>query len=256
MHYYKRNIGDYHKKAGRLTMLQHGAYTLLMDACYDREKFPTKEDAIEWLWANTQEEIAAIDFVLKKFFTEIDGVFVQHRIESELSNYAKNAETNKRIALEREEKRRLKSTKRAQSVDDSNTERHLTTNQEPLTTNQELDKDTRGDESPKQEAAFSAKSDIRPSLVKDLYNDMFPELSAWRAANSKRETRLRTFIKSRQKDVGQFNMAELESYFIYIKNNCQWMLEKQNGYNAKNIDFFLSEKCWAGVYEGTYKADQ
>ena len=142
MHYYKRNIGDYHKKAGRLTMLQHGAYTLLMDACYDREKFPTKEDAIEWLWANTPEEIAAIDFVLKKFFTEVDGVFVQFRIESELGNYTKNAETNKRIAIEREEKRRVKSTKRTQTVDDSNTNRHLTTNQEPLTKNQEPVKET------------------------------------------------------------------------------------------------------------------
>jgi uncharacterized protein YdaU (DUF1376 family) len=46
MHYYKRNLGDYAKKTGRLTMLQHGAYTLLIDSCYDREKFPTLEQAI------------------------------------------------------------------------------------------------------------------------------------------------------------------------------------------------------------------
>ncbi len=57
MHYYKKNIGDYHKKAGRLTMLQHGAYTLLMDSCYDREEFPTLEQAIEWVWASTTEEV-------------------------------------------------------------------------------------------------------------------------------------------------------------------------------------------------------
>lgn len=68
MHYFKRNIGDYHKKAGRLTMLQHGAYTLLMDACYDRERFPTLEDAIDWCWASSDEEIAAVKFVLGKFF--------------------------------------------------------------------------------------------------------------------------------------------------------------------------------------------
>ena len=41
MHYYKRNLGDYAKKAGRLSMLEHGSYTLLIDACYDRERFPT-----------------------------------------------------------------------------------------------------------------------------------------------------------------------------------------------------------------------
>ena len=43
MHYFKFNIGDYHKKAGRLSMLQHGAYTLLIHACYDREKFLQKK---------------------------------------------------------------------------------------------------------------------------------------------------------------------------------------------------------------------
>lgn len=32
MHHYRRNIGDYHKKAGRLSILQHGVYNLL-DAC-------------------------------------------------------------------------------------------------------------------------------------------------------------------------------------------------------------------------------
>jgi uncharacterized protein YdaU (DUF1376 family) len=49
MHYYKRNLGDYAKKAGRLTMLQHGAYTLpLIDSCYDRESSSTLEQAIDW----------------------------------------------------------------------------------------------------------------------------------------------------------------------------------------------------------------
>jgi len=127
MHYYKKNIGDYHKKAGRLTMLQHGAYTLLIDSCYDREQFPTMEEAIDWLWASSKEEIEAVEFVLSKFFTLNDGVFVQNHIEEDLDKYHKNAETNKRIALEREAKRRDKRTKRAQTVNES------PPNQEPLT---------------------------------------------------------------------------------------------------------------------------
>jgi uncharacterized protein YdaU (DUF1376 family) len=59
---------DYHRKAGRLNILQHGVYNLLMDACYDREAFPTEAQAIDWVWAETDEEIAAVKFVLKKFF--------------------------------------------------------------------------------------------------------------------------------------------------------------------------------------------
>ena len=67
VHYYKRNIGDYHKKAGRLSILEHGAYTLLMDACYDREQFPTYDEAIDWTWASSNEEIEAVEFVLPPF---------------------------------------------------------------------------------------------------------------------------------------------------------------------------------------------
>lgn len=131
MHYYKKNIGDYHKKAGRLSMLQHGSYTLLIDSCYDREEFPTIEQAIEWTWASSDEEIAAVNFVLGRFFTLEDGIYTQNRIKEELANYHKNAATNKKIAQDREAKRKLNKTKRTRTVNES------PPNQEPRTTNQE-----------------------------------------------------------------------------------------------------------------------
>jgi uncharacterized protein YdaU (DUF1376 family) len=130
MHYYKRNLGDYAKKAGRLTMLQHGAYTLLIDSCYDREVFPTLEQALEWTWASTEAEVEAVKFVLSRFFVlDKEGCFVQDRILQELLHYHKNADTNKRIADEREAKRRENSTKRVQVVDEA------TPNHKPLTIN-------------------------------------------------------------------------------------------------------------------------
>jgi uncharacterized protein YdaU (DUF1376 family) len=141
MHYYKRNIGDYHKKAGRLSILEHGAYTLLIDACYDREQFPTEQQAIEWTWARTEDEISAVRFVLSKFFHLQDGVYVQTRIHEEVSKYHENAITNKRIAIEREEKRKNSkerfSTNRAQSVDEPPPNQEpRTTNHKPVTKNQ------------------------------------------------------------------------------------------------------------------------
>lgn len=151
MHYYKRDIGDYHTKAGRLSMLEHGSYTLLMDSCYDRERFPTLDEAIEWTWARTEQEIEAVKFVLSRFFELRDGVYVQKRIEEELARYKRNAEINARIAKEREEKR----TKRARSVDEPSPAENeappnqelRTINQEPLIKNQEpkKEKPTRGD---------------------------------------------------------------------------------------------------------------
>lgn len=147
MHYYKKNIGDYHKKAGRLSMLEHGAYTLLLDACYDRERFPTMDDAMDWAWARTDAEKDAVKFVLSKFFTLSDGVYVQERVAEEIEKYHSTATTNARIAKEREENRRNKPkpyTKRARIVNEPSPDSHeappnqepLTINQEPLTNNQ------------------------------------------------------------------------------------------------------------------------
>lgn len=243
MHYYKRNIGDYHKKAGRLTMLQHGAYTLLMDACYDREKFPTRDEAIEWLWASSAEDIAAIDFVLGKFFIETNGVFVQKRIELEVENYTKNAETNRRIALEREQKRRDANTKRAQKVNGASTKHHLTTNQEPLTTNQEPVKDN------------SDKSLINHQQVVDCYHDVMPMLAKVAVVSDKRKTAIRNFFKKRTKELGyQFTQDNFRSYLEYIVANCKWMLhDRPNGaggfWKAKNFDYILTDNCYIAVKE-------
>jgi len=134
MHYYKRNLGDYAKKAGRLTMLQHGAYNLLLDACYDREAFPTMAEALEWTWASSQAEIEAVTFVLSRFFVLDDkGQYIQERIQDELANYHANAETNKRIAIEREAKRKGNSTNRAPSVyEPPPNHKPITNNQEPV----------------------------------------------------------------------------------------------------------------------------
>lgn len=140
MHYYKRNLGDYAKKAGRLTMLEHGAYNQLLDAIYDREEFPTLEQALDWTWARDESEITAVKFVLSKFFeAQEDGRYVQNRIKEELEAYKSKAENNARIAKEREEKR--KNGKR--SANDSSPSVHETCgkeheaspNHKPLTNN-------------------------------------------------------------------------------------------------------------------------
>lgn len=130
MHYFKMNIGDYAKKAGRLSMIEHGAYTLLMHACYDRELFPTLEDAIDWCWARTDEEKNAVEFVLGKFFDLVDGVYVQNRIHEEIDKYHENAQTNQRIATERENKRKVKTRTVNESCESVN---EAPPNQEPRT---------------------------------------------------------------------------------------------------------------------------
>ena len=131
MHYFKFNIGDYHKKAGRLSMLEHGAYTLLIHACYDRERFPTEEEALDWCWARTDDEVQAVKFVLRKFFEEQDGRFYQKRIEDEITNFHEKSEKNREIALKREADRRTKREEKNTKRGESSTKREPNAHEAP-----------------------------------------------------------------------------------------------------------------------------
>lgn len=148
MHYYKKNLGDYAKKAGRLSILQHGVYNLLLDACYDRESFPTREEAIDWVWASTSEEIEAVEFVLRRFFElQEDGKYVQNRIKEELNEYlkfcAEQSEKAKKGGRPRKASGKDKKPGGFTNEPDGNPaasqrgqNKTLTTNHKPLTTNQ------------------------------------------------------------------------------------------------------------------------
>ena len=88
MNYYNRHIGDYAAKTGHLSIIEHGIYTLLIDAYYNRERGPTKAEAIRWSRAKSADELASLDAILDEFFVCIDGVYVQSRIEQEFEKWA------------------------------------------------------------------------------------------------------------------------------------------------------------------------
>lgn len=154
MHYYKRNLGDYSKKAGRLSILQHGVYNLLLDACYDREKFPTREEAIDWTWAASKEELEAVDLVLRKFFEEDEnGVFIQSRIKEELEAYWKRCGQNRKNRSSENNDESLENGDDLFSSGEGNDENsNATINHKPLTTNQE----------PKEDKKTSSRQKTKP----------------------------------------------------------------------------------------------
>lgn len=123
MYWYKNDVGKYAKKAGRLSALQHGVYTLLRNACYDRESFPTMAEAIEWAWLSSPEEIAAIEFVLTKLFDLVDAVYIERDIEIDLAEYHQKRLTNKAIAIQREANRRKPGNKSSTTRTRQNTNR-------------------------------------------------------------------------------------------------------------------------------------
>lgn len=257
MHYYKRHIGDYAKKAGRLSLLEHGAYTLLIDACYDRERFPTMDEAIEWAWARTDDEREAVRFVLARFFDLQDGLYVQKRIAEEVAAYHATSEINRRIATQREEKRREK----ARSVHGASPHDHgAPPNHEPLTTNHEpVDK----------ESTSAAKlPTCKASAVIDLYHEILPELPSVRLETADRKRAIRKLwqwvLTSRKSDgTRRAESAEdalqwVRGYFARAREN-DFLMGRiaRVGDHANwrcDLDFLLTDKGMKHVIEKTLEA--
>jgi len=254
MHYYKRNLGDYAKKAGRLTMLQHGAYTLLIDSCYDREIFPTLEQALEWTWASTEAEIEAVKFVLSRFFKlDDDGKYMQERILAELLDYHAKADVNKRIALERETKRREKSTNRAQPVNEA------PPNQEPLTTNHKPRTINQEPETKNQDIDKPAKSGLPTAPYRqiiDLYHEILPELPRVIVETEDRKRLVKSFwcwvltsnkaSGARRAETAAEAIEYCKIYFELVRGNDFVMGRTERSKDHRNwkasIDYLLSDK--------------
>lgn len=85
MNYYEKHLGDYAKDAGHLSMLEHGAYNLLIDRYYASEAGIPAEAAYDFSRAHSKIERQATDKVLKQFFILVDGVWKKNRIEEEIA---------------------------------------------------------------------------------------------------------------------------------------------------------------------------
>lgn len=88
MHYYQRHLGDYAKDTKHLTMLEHGAYTLLLDWSYGSEE-PLPEDirkVYRIAGAANAAERRAVDAVVKEFFPTAAGRR-NRRVELEIKEY-------------------------------------------------------------------------------------------------------------------------------------------------------------------------
>ncbi|MBA3774660.1 MAG: DUF1376 domain-containing protein [Ramlibacter sp.] len=117
MNFYKHHLGDYAAATSHLTWDEDCAYRRLLDQYYKREAaIPADpKDACRWIRATSARQRKAVESVLHEFFTlEADG-WHQKRCDEEIVQANAQAETNKRIADDREARRK------ARFVNDSST---------------------------------------------------------------------------------------------------------------------------------------
>jgi uncharacterized protein YdaU (DUF1376 family) len=141
LNFYKHYIGDFQRDTGHLSLTERGAYLCLIHHYYATEKpLPNDLDALCRIAGAVSKVDRAAVKVAIGFFEPVASGLMHARIEAELEKAGEISNTNRAIALAREEKRRTEkakrteheqSTKRAQSV--PRTEHEQSTNQTPDT---------------------------------------------------------------------------------------------------------------------------
>ena len=145
MNYYKFNIGDYAAATAHLSFLEDCAYRRLIDLYYSKEQ-PIPADtakACRLVRATSKDERAAVQTVLAEFFTETPGGWTHGRCDADIDAYQQKAESN-RVAGKKGGRPKKQTNldesgnpEKTQMVSENNPNETLTTNQEPLTNNQE-----------------------------------------------------------------------------------------------------------------------
>lgn len=110
MNFYKHHLGDYAAATSHLTWDEDCAYRRLLDQYYKREAaIPADiKEACRWVRATSAAQRKAVESVLSEFFVLGPDGWRQKRCDEEIAQANLQAETNKRIAEEREAKRKAR----------------------------------------------------------------------------------------------------------------------------------------------------
>ena len=111
MNFFKLYVGDYQRDTGALSIAEHGAYFLMLQYHYATEKpLPTGKELYRLLRCESKADRAAVDAVVKLYWSETDGGLVNGRSSIEIAKASEQAETNRRIAQAREDARKAQRT--------------------------------------------------------------------------------------------------------------------------------------------------
>lgn len=159
MNYYQHHIGDFNNATRHLSLVERAIYRDLLDMYYDTEKAidaSNMDRLARRLQCITNEQIAALNYILDEFFILQDGAYLNNRCEREIAEFhgkrkqasdAGKASAKKRAA-KKQQPQNNGSSDNEQSNDDNSTDVEQasnenltdvqpTNNHKPLTNNQE-----------------------------------------------------------------------------------------------------------------------
>lgn len=252
MNYYKRHLGDYAKKCGHLSLSEHGAYCLILDAYYDREQGPTRAEALRFARAHSADEIAAVDSVLGEFFTLADDRYTQNRVEEELAAFRQRRDMNRLLGAKGGEAKAKRSSSDSLSKTLSDPLANDKPSHKPLAISQ---KDQEPPIVPHAGDASASASDH--AAILDSYHATLPACQRIEVLNPKRKRRLAAAIKlAKQVCASQGWEYVPDQFWPAYWTQCaadKWMRgEVPNPNNPawkQNLDVLLAEDRFAGVMD-------
>lgn len=266
MHYYKFSIGDYAAATRHLSMLEHGAYRLLLDLYYTSEQ-PIPLDmkaAARKAGARTKDEVQAVETILREFFTETESGWTHARCDSEIAAFKAKTETNRAVGrLGGRPKKETQTVsdgnqEKTQTVSENNPQETLTTNQEPLTINQlkELEPSVlveTGVSTPGPDPDFESETVVQIDRVPyqkivDLYHEVLPELRMVVKLSPARQASIRQRWKHDLPD-----LDEWRKYFEHVRGSAFLMGKAQaERHWEADFDFLINGTNAIKIVEGKY----
>jgi uncharacterized protein YdaU (DUF1376 family) len=238
MIWYSFYPADYARDTAHLTMVEHGAYRLLLDHCYmTGNPLPANEMHLHRICrAFAAEEQNALHAVLHQFFTLTDEGWIHERVQSELAKSGEISEKRRQAANLRH-KNAERNNANADANADANAQQmniqsqSQSQSQSQKQTNKEKIKD-------KQQAARATRSNFsKPSDVDEkVWNDWLQHRKLKKAVVTE------TVLKTIQREASQAGITlqdALETMCArgWVGFKAEWM-RSNNGKPAQNLEAF------------------
>lgn len=98
MNFFKLYIGDYQRDTGALSLLEHGAYMVMLQHFYATEKpLPVGRELYRLLRCETKADRQAVDSVVDKFWQIVDDGLINLRSQEEIAKAEHQRTVNREI---------------------------------------------------------------------------------------------------------------------------------------------------------------
>lgn len=266
MNFYKHHIGDYAQATAHLSFVEDAAYSRLIRKYYaDERPLPSDLKAVQRLvGARTREEKDAVASILEEFFQQREDGWHNKRCDAELAKANAQADTNRRIAEERETRKRER-LKHESLHESSNAPVHdsLSSREPSQTPDSRLQTGI-----PVSPDGLVGGTDLPPcpfERIVSAYHEVLPELPRVRLLTEDRRKAVRSlwrFALTEPKSDGQPRATNADEAFAWIRSFFQRARDNDflmgrtprlNGHAGWecDLDFLLSKKGLKQVIEKT-----